>query len=307
MEEKLSVQVNRIPWSKSVWFFDIDDTIINTAGTSSIASNGIKKVFEAHSTSEIASQVQNNFNQLFELMLAGHRITTEEDWQKVPGGKSSFDNLAEEIEAAQKRVKAKYGSVKKWSREVFIKLAADKVGVRVTPEIIHEAADAYWLTLTEQTTVFPQVLDLLQEIKQHNRPVYLITSSDARLKMDEEGQFDYDPTYSESLKRERIELLRAKGVNFNVVSIGDPDDKPHRDFFDKGIRKAEEDLGKPLEPENSLMFGDSFSGDLQTPKEQMGFGLVVLFKKNKKETEVIDNQQINTDNISSVLQYIEEN
>ncbi|OGK27685.1 hypothetical protein A3G67_00980 [Candidatus Roizmanbacteria bacterium RIFCSPLOWO2_12_FULL_40_12] len=298
-------EVNKIPWSKSVWFFDIDDTIIDTAGTSGTASDGIKKVFEARFTSEQALQVQTNFNQLFDLMLSGYRVKAEEDWQNVPGGKSAFDNLVEKIETSQKRVKEKYGGVKKWSREVFIKLAADQAGVRVAPELVHEAADAYWLTLTEQTTVFPQVLDLIQEIQKHNRPIYLITSSDARLKMDSDGQFDYDPTYSEGLKRERIELLREKGVTFNAVSIGDPEDKPHMDFFQKGVKKAEEDLGHPIDLSNSLMFGDSFGGDLQVPKEQLGFGLVVLFQKGNEKTEIVDNRQIDTGDVSSVLQYMD--
>lgn len=303
MEEQ-KVEVNKIPWSKSIFFLDIDDTIIDTAGTSGAASDGIKKVLETHLTSGQASQIQTNFNQLFDLMLSGYRVKNEDDWQKISGGKPAFDNLVARVERSQQRVKEKYGSIKKWSREVFIKLAADQAGLKVTSELVHEAADAYWLTLTKQTTVFSQAINLIKVIKKHNRPIYLITSSDARLKMDDEGQFDYDPSYSETLKRKRIELLRDKGVDFNKVSIGDPEDKPHVDFFQKGVRKAEEDMGKPVDLSNSLMFGDSFAGDLQTPKEQMGFGLVILFEKGKETTKVVDSRQINTGDVSQVLQYI---
>ena len=53
------------------------------------------------------------------------------------------------------------------------------------------------------------------------------------------------------------------------------------------------------------MFGDSFGGDLQVPKEQLGFGLVVLFQKGNEKTEIVDNRQIDTGDVSSVLQYMD--
>lgn len=36
------------------------------------------------------------------------------------------------------------------------------------------------------------------------------------------------------------------------------------------------------------MAGDSFAGDLQTPKEQMGFGLVVLFQKDLMQEGIVN-------------------
>lgn len=293
----------KILWSESVWFFDIDDTLIDTAGTTLVASEGIRRVFASKYNEEQAQIVQNNFKDIFQLMLAGYRVKND-DWHEVLGGKEAFEKLLENIENCQIRVKHKYGSVKKWSREVFIKLATDKVGLEVIPDLVHEAADAYWLILTEQTIVYPHALELIQEIKKHNRPIYLITSSDGRLKMDDEGQFDYDPQFSEALKRQRIELLREKGVTFNAVSIGDPEDKPHLDFFEKGIKIAEEDLDSSIDLMQAIMIGDSFAGDLQTPKEEMGFGLVVLFEKNKSNIDVIDEHQITTGNLLDIANFL---
>lgn len=296
--------MNKISWLNSVWFFDIDDTLIDTAGTTPSASEGIRKVFLAKYPSEQAQQVKNNFNNIFRLMMTGLHMSNIDEWQKVPEDKEVFDKLMRDIENSQVRVMKKYGVIKKWSREIFIKLAAEKAGLRVTPQLVHEAADAYWLVLTEQITVFPHALRLIKEIKKHDRPIYLITSSDGRLKMDEEGQFDYNPEYSEALKRQRIELLREKGVNFNAVSIGDPEDKPHLDFFQKGIKVAEKDLGYKVDVSNAIMVGDSFTGDLQIPKEKFGFGLVVLFRKDRLDTEIIDEQQITTGRLSDVANFL---
>ena len=154
----------KISWSDSIWFFDIDDTLIDTAGTTIAASEGIRKVFSEKYTPEQAKQVQYNFNNIFQLMIAGYRVKSVDEWQQAGGGKEAFYKILEDIENSQIRVKQKYGAIKKWSREVFVKLAADKANLRVTPKLVHEAADAYWLTLTEQTMVYPHALGLIKTI-----------------------------------------------------------------------------------------------------------------------------------------------
>ncbi len=296
--------MKKIPWAKSIWFFDIDDTLIDTAGLTRKASLGIFNAFQSRYNSEKAHATQDNFNNIFDLMLAGYRVKTNADWQQVSGGKEAFEKLVSNVEGCQGRVKSRYGGAKKWSREVFIKLAAEQAGIVVSPELVREAADAYWITLTEQTTVFPSALNLIGEIRERKRPIYLITSSDARLRLGKDGQFDYEPVYSEGLKRERIELLRDKGIDFNGLSIGDPEDKPHLDFFQKCVGIAESDISSAIDLENAIMLGDSFAGDLQTPKEKMGFGLVVLFQKGRKSTEVTGPHQITTGNLLDVANYL---
>jgi hypothetical protein len=47
----------RLGWSESVWFTDVDDTLIDTAGTSYTASDGIHQVFEQSVGAEKAAQV----------------------------------------------------------------------------------------------------------------------------------------------------------------------------------------------------------------------------------------------------------
>ncbi len=298
-------KIHKIKWSESFWFFDIDDTLIDTAGINSKAAEGIKNVFRKRSSTIDAEKVNSEYINIFNYMLSGYRVKHDDEWSHITGGKEGFKKLISEIENCQIRIKDQFGHIKKWSREVFIKLAADRTNVRYSPETIHEAADAYWLTLTEKTIVFPHALKLIQEIKKHNRPIYLLTSSDARLKLASDGQFDYLPEYSEGLKRERIELLREKGIEFNLVSIGDPEDKPNLDFFQKGFMKAELDYGFKINLENAIMLGDSYAGDLQTPKEKMGFGLVVLMRKGK-QTEIIDTHQVDTGNLAEIAEMLVE-
>jgi len=187
---------------------------------------------------------------------------------------------------------------------MLIAFASEVAGIKLSPKQAKQAADAYWLELTKKTVILPGVLELFSEIAAHKRPVYLITSSDARLQMDQDGNFSYEPKYSEELKRKRIELLKEKGIVYKGLSVGDPEDKPHLDFFMKGIKLAEKDLKHKIEYSYCIMFGDSYAGDLETPKNELGFGLVVLFIKNLTKTKVEDEQYISTGNIFEVVKYL---
>lgn len=294
----------KIKWFESVWFFDVDDTLCDTSDISSDATIGIARVFESKFGTEVAKLVQEKVNDCYALMLEGARIGVGGDWTKVLGGKAAFNELMTSMKDRQKEVIAEYGNIKRWSREVFIKIVADDLGINVTLDLVQEAAAAYWQEVADRTNVFADALKLIESISLHNRPIYLLTSSDARLKMKGDGQFIYDPAYSESLKRERIEALRKKGIKFNLLSIGDPEDKPHQDFFDKAIGIAEKNLSKKIDLSQSVMVGDSFGSDLETPKDKMGFGLVVLINRTSSHFEIIDEHQVNTSDLSKITELV---
>lgn len=290
------MMLKKISWDKSVWFFDIDDTLVDTAGTTKAASEGIKRVFQERFDTDTGRKVQDLFVDIFSTMMLRH--TSES------ASNPFYDEILSTLEEKQTLIKQKFGAIKKWSREFFIWFACQTLGVSVSREVIYEAADAYWMILVEKTTLFPHVQELFTEIQNHDRPIYFLTSSDGRLKIGDDGQFVYDPAYSEGLKRERIELLREKGLSFHGVSIGDPEDKPHRVFFDKGIRMAEADLKKPIDLSQAIMFGDSYAMDLETPKNVLGFGLVVQFVKGMSGAEVIDDHFIKAGNIFESIRCI---
>jgi len=267
------------------WFFDIDDTLIDTAGVNDVAAEGMKAVVANTYSAEICQRFVNEFMAIFDLMLLGYRIKNKQDWVGKESEKDAFQTLIQLIETRQSPVQEKWGSVKKWSREVFIAIAAERSGIVATPTFIREAANAYWVTLTERTIIFPGAKRLLTVLKEKGLGIYLLTSSDGRLVMRNDGLFEYDPSLSERLKRERIELLRQRGIPYDVLSIGDPEDKPHSAFFEKGLQAVQNFTGQQVDPALSIMVGDSFAGDLQTPLEKLGFAYVILFEKNREKTE----------------------
>ncbi len=300
----MSVTVEKILWEKSVFFFDVDDTLINTAAVTPIAAEEIKKVFASNYSDEVGRQIETEFNHIFATMTIGHKAKSEYDWIPFPQEKSKYDDLMSTIEQTQVHIRKEHGGIRKWSREFFIWYAAKSVGLTVAPEIILEAADAYWLAISEKTTAYPSAIQLLQTIHEHNRPVFLVTGSDARLTFGTDGQFHYDPSYSEGFKRGRMQLLREKGITFHGISIGDPEEKPHKDFFLKGIRQAQENLGMPIDLRHAIVMGDSYAADLQTPKEQLNFGLAVLYDIHRRNTEIVDDHYAMIGSHSQLLDFL---
>jgi len=292
-----------LSWSESIWFFDVDDTLINTAELTEVSSQSMVPVLEKSIGKEKAGQLREHFLQIFATMLAGHRLHHPAEWEKQPELKKEYNALVQKMESYQQHIQEEFGGIKKWSREIFVQLAADQIGIDLAPTVIDLAADAYWTTLAEKATLLEGVLELFQEILAHDRPVFLVTGSDAHLQRNDDGQFRYSPKYSEEFKLKRIHPLREKGVHFHGVSIGDPVDKPHREFFEKALKMAARELGKTIDPKNVIMVGDSFASDLQVPKEELGFGLVVLFEKGRTKIETIDERQVITGNLAGLTQF----
>ncbi len=166
--------MRKIKWENSIWFFDIDDTLSNTSDVSADATEGIRRVFKVKHGDNAAVAIKNQVNSYYDLMLSGYRVKSEEGWQKIEGGKDAFHNFLKAVENFQPSIIKEYGAMKKWSREIFVKMAADKLGIKVTSELVHEAVDAYWMELSKITSAFPDAVNLIKEIKTHNRPIYLL-------------------------------------------------------------------------------------------------------------------------------------
>lgn len=296
--------IMNIKWENSVWFFDLDDTLIDTAGANEKAAEGIRQYFARQIGDDVAQRIKERYIALFSLLLAGYRVKTEDGWGAIEGGKAAYGNLLAKINELQPSVIQEHGHAKKWSREILVKIAADECGAILSPEQVEAAGKAYWDALAEQVTVLPGASELLTAIAAHGRPAYIITSSDGRLQMQEDGSFVYDPKHSEACKSSRVEKMRNKGLQFNDFRIGDPEDKPHIDFFQKIITVAEEQNGK-LDPSNCLMFGDSYGGDLETPQKKLGFGLVVHVDHKAHETSEEADRLVVTKDLTDFLMWFE--
>ena len=182
----------------------------------------------------------------------------------------------------------KWGFIKKWSRETFLKIAADEIKVNIPPETIHNAATIYWDAITDKTDPFKEAKEIINYITNLGHPVYLLTSSDGRL-MIKNGFFRYDSKISGSFKRNRMKTLAAKGLKFRDIIVGDPEDKPLPGFYERTLKTIEKDIGKKINFSSVVMVGNSFEDDLETPVNIMGIGTGVLLVKEKNSKKENNN------------------
>ncbi|MBD3362805.1 hypothetical protein GF362_03740 [Candidatus Dojkabacteria bacterium] len=291
---------------KSIWFFDIDDTLIDTAGVNEIASEGIVEALEEKYGNEKSERIKVQFNKIFNTILAGYRLNKDSANANNQELLDESNSLLEKVANSQKLVIKEWGKYKKWSREVFIKLAMDKVGVEPRKAYVEGAAESYWKELTAKVSFFSGAIDLNTRLVKNNRPIFLITSSDARLQMRDDGQFLYKPEYSKKMKTKRIEQLRRRGLEYQGLSIGDPEDKPTIEFFKKAISLAENCLSKNLDLKNSVIVGDSYEGDLETPFTKMGFGMAILVRKNQTKLIKESDNLYSVGNLMDILKIFSE-
>lgn len=265
--------------SKSIFFFDVDYTLVDSEKGHLAGIEAIKN--------KIHPKIGQRVDTLFKIILWGMRVKNKDDWEKVPGGKKAFDKLYKNISQLQKRMIQEYKKPKVWSREILIYLAAKDVGINFSLEEAIKGRDIYWQTVREIDYPFHHAVQLFKTLKQLKRPVYLHSSSDSILKISQ-GEFIYDPSYSQAYKLKRIESLKNKGLYFNKVIIGDPIEKPHRAFYATALKLIEQDLKRPIDPREIIAVDDSYIGDVEMPLK-LGFGKGFHFKPGEKPHKISEN------------------
>lgn len=264
-----------------IFLFDVNHTLINTAICHTQALPQVQKYLVKHIDKDAAEYITKRFDEIFLLMVAGFLLRTDREWKKIPGGRKSYEDLVSLIAKHQIKVKEEWGFIKKWSRETFLKIAADEIKIHIPPEVIFSTATVYWDTITNLTEPFEQGKETVNYLTSLGYPVYLLTSSDGRLYINN-GYFRYNEKISGNYKRKRIETLRNKGLNFKGIVVGDPEDKPLPGYFKQALIVIEKDLGKKIDPSELVMTGNSFDDDIEIPMLLLKFGHGFLFDKKSK-------------------------
>lgn len=276
----LSTIVSTYP--HTVWFADIDDTLIDTVKTHKVASNSIAEVLKPPVGEGKAEEIAKRFAEIFQLLVTFHQSTADEEAELAEGIRKQREELQLRIDGCQQEIKQRWGMTKKLSREVLLKLAGEDCGVSLAAEQIKECADSYWQNLESHTICFEDARRLTEDIARVGCPLYLITSSDARLALKENGQFEYNPESSRRFKMSRVEKLRGRGLYYRNVFIGDPVDKPTPEFFEMVYSGVERELRRQLKSEHIIILGDSYEADLQVPISKWNAALGILYRRGQE-------------------------
>lgn len=149
--------------------------------------------------------------------------------------------------------------VKQWSRERWIELASDRLGLGLGPVDVTLARDLYWRTLGAGLAIYPDADIFLQRVRERRLPLVLMTASDSVLRLAGAG-FAYDPAFAAEYKRRRLALLP---IVASEMVVGDPHDKPSAAFFDAVDAAVRAHTQAPFG--KILAVGDSPKSDLAGP------------------------------------------
>lgn len=257
-----------------VYFLDIDDCLIKTSRLTDKHQEvvfGEFEKFNIRNAREITQEISNSFNLLFDHHQGKSLIKNE---------KKILEEFMEEMKTVEKPIIEKFGEVKKWSREVYIYLSAKKYGINLSNTILIDITNTLWNYTSQNASFYPDSLPFLRLLQKNKNPIYLITSSDCRLILDDKsGLFSYNPDYSRQLKLKRLSKFISLGIPKKNIFIADPYDKPNPWIFQEALNQAKKEMKTPF---TSIMIGDSLKNDL-LPAKTVGIERLVWLKRNSKE------------------------
>jgi len=228
---------------------DIDYTLVNFL---SGHNSAIKTIRE-----ETGEEFSKAVDDIYQIIIEERMIKDFDEWNKK-------DEYIETVGRIKKL------SSRKWSRESWIIIAAEKLGVKITKEEIETFRDIYWETVGKSSTLYEDTKAFLNMVSEKNIPLILMTSSDGVMKVQEDLSLIYNPEFSKETKEKRVKLLP---IRYSSLVIGDPIDKPDIEFF-RIIEKEIEKFGK-FKKNNILFIGDSLKIDVAVP-EKLGYQTLLI-------------------------------
>ncbi len=275
----------------TVWLADVDDTLTDTAQMHRAASRSLVGVVRKITGETMALQIVERFEQIFDVLLASH--------QAAGVRAQSDDRTAADVELlwfrvndCQQEIKQRWGATKKFSREVLLKLAAEDFGIILDADQLSLCADRYWEHVDANAIFLDGAIPMTDEIARIGNSLFLFTSSDARLLLKGNGQFQYDPTASLDFKRQRMEKLRQRGLNYREVFIGDPFDKPTPVFFAAIHDGVERSTSRRFDANHAVVLGDSFSSDLAVPISDWRVRLGILYRRGQGSVRIMQERLV---------------
>ncbi|MDP2789638.1 MAG: HAD family hydrolase [bacterium] len=237
-------------------FLDLDYTIVDFDISHAQAIAAVAK--------ECGPEFAETFAGWFQTTLEGRRIRGD-DWTKVPGGRQKFEAIA-----AAFHVELGTGKYLPWSRQLGAVYAQEALGLPVDRAQAEHIGNFYWKRLASNVVVYPDAQKFLKRLRAAGIQFHIFTGSDSHLQW-QDGTWVYDPEYSRQVKAERIQPLTGLGLQPASITIGDPIDKPHPEFYEAMMRNATAAAGKPIDPSTAITIGDSHEADVSAPLSSLGF------------------------------------
>lgn len=192
----------------------------------------------------------------FQLILESSRLVHQHIWSRRGELKNLVGRMADRQACSEVHVR-------KWSRETWMQIASDRLGLGLAPQDVADARDLYWRSVADGSPTYEDAAPFLRQLEERRIPLVIMTASDSVMKLDADGRFRYDPDFALAYKKSRTDALPFQPLQ---TVIGDPYDKPHPRFFD-GVDAVVATIGLNHRS-RILAIGDSPHSDLEIPAQR---------------------------------------
>ncbi|MEV5901415.1 HAD family hydrolase [Streptomyces sp. NPDC052127] len=284
-----------------VWLFDVDDTLTDTQSMHHRAADSLVAELATQMSESLAASVVNRFRGVFDELLTVHQQVPVSDKNRL----LSLKQLDSRVRSYQREILEKWHITRPFSREVLLRIASEDCGALLTPDGLRHCTDRYWDHMRENPIVFPDAVRLSRKLAIQGAPIYLMTSSDARYRERRNGQFTYDPKESLEDKNRRMENLKNHGIRYAKAFIGDPIDKPSADFYNRALSEISHDLDSPLESLFTVVIGDSYRSDIQTPLELLDSTIGIWCRRGQPSIRVEEERVVSIGDFNMFIEALE--
>lgn len=239
-----------------VIIFDVDDVVIDMDAMVQAAHEGLQwglaELLDDRTAERIVTQLKRSYATLRGQLRAG-----------APGHDDAARELVRRIEGWQAGALDAGFELKLWSRQVLLAVALQDLGLKVSPQLVHAGAEAYWAAVHTHTVIPPDVPRALQRARDAGQVVHLATNSDGWMTYDAAAEtFTYDPEVSNRHKRRRLQPLLELGLSAEDITVGDPSGKPFPGFYQAVLRDLKTKTGQTIDLKQVLVVGDSLTNDI---------------------------------------------
>ena len=266
LDPKESPELKTLLESSEIVVSDVDYCLLDI---SEGHDQGVKNVKDV-----LGEEVGERFNQIFHLMVEGHRHTEDQDWED----RDEFNQIVTRMKELQKDIVPKYG-LKYWSKGTMMLIASEDVGVKIRKYDLVKARDSYWQGRADGSKLYEDTLPFVNYLQRLGIQLHLMTSSYHILQFGEDLSLSYDPEESRKYKDQKMREHLGSQFHFHGLTVGDPVDKPDKHFFEiviEDINKAEKMHLTKNKMQNVLFLGDSDRNDLEVPRKEYGCGTVLV-------------------------------
>ncbi len=167
------------------------------------------------------------------------------------------------------------------SRYLYIQKTLEKLNMRFKPNLIYQATNIYWNYIIKNMTLYPNVKNVLEKIKENNLLISIVTDLTA------------------DIQNKKLLKLQIEGyIDFLITSEEAGVDKPNKKVMELTLKKMN------LNPNETIFVGNNPKTDIQVAHNIKSESILFDFNKKYIEKKTQNSPTFYTNNFNEILSFL---